>query len=130
MKKSRTFRIRANAIKIYYYMRAQIKIQTEEDESYILQRILEEGYNYIIDLQKQNKGIMFGSYNDKRYTIGGRLDLDFNKKLENIIKENQWKIQEGIEYLIYLSALSRLSEKEQEFFDMKDWKMFTYDIHT
>lgn len=116
----RTVKVREIILKTYFYLRATIKVESQESESFIFEQILVEGMDKVQELTKQDKKVIASSFRGKRYAIGGNLSVDSNKRLSELAKEFDWDIQQCIEVLIYFSSLERLTDAEQNFFRLDE----------
>ncbi|KAB2329445.1 MULTISPECIES: hypothetical protein [Bacillaceae] len=123
MRISRTCRVRETTLKAYYYLRATFKIESNESESYVFEKIILEGINKVDEITKDGKTILFPNYKGKRYVIGGNLSTETNNIVMDLCDKQNWQIQECFEIMIYLSAKERLTEDEQNFFGLNNMKI-------
>lgn len=124
-KENKTYRVRDTVLKAYYHLRAKIKIESEQktNESFILQIILQEGFEAIQEIEKENKNIYINHYSDERYSIGGLVDPELHKQFKIYNKKYGWKMQEICEICIFFCAKKRFNKNEQIFFELETWRI-------
>lgn len=124
-KENKTYRVRDSVLKAYYYLRGTIKIESEQNtnESFILQQILQEGFEEILKIEEENRNIYINHYSNERYSIGGLVDPDLHKQFKIYNKKYGWKMQEVCELCIFFCANKRFNEKEKDFFELNTWRI-------
>lgn len=123
MKIKRTFRIKPSTLKLYYYLRASIKVKQNSSKTTELEEIIQLGCDYIKQLEKDNKQIIIGQVVNANFVIGGSIDKNLSENLDPFFEKRNWRLQEGIEACIYYCAVSLLSPEETQFFKLDKWKI-------